>query len=134
MILSDISIRRPVLATVMSLLIILIGLIAFDRLPVRDCDGRPQAMPVVPVEEGRKAIAAGVGGRKRHDATCANAVDGRPNLSILTHRQGARKELDEKAHQRMFVMAALPEKPRVLHRGIEPLRRHFVLDDEVEVR
>jgi multidrug efflux pump len=35
MILSDISIRRPVLATVMSLLIILVGLIAFDRLPVR---------------------------------------------------------------------------------------------------
>jgi multidrug efflux pump len=36
MILSDLSIRRPVLATVMSLLIILIGLIAFDRLPVRE--------------------------------------------------------------------------------------------------
>jgi multidrug efflux pump len=36
MILSDISIRRPVLATVMSLLIMLIGLIAFDRLPVRE--------------------------------------------------------------------------------------------------
>ncbi|MDO9468766.1 MAG: efflux RND transporter permease subunit [Thiobacillus sp.] len=36
MILSDISIRRPVLATVMSLMIILIGLIAFDRLPVRE--------------------------------------------------------------------------------------------------
>lgn len=36
MILSDISIRRPVLATVMSLLIILVGLIAFDRLPVRE--------------------------------------------------------------------------------------------------
>ncbi|MFZ3041473.1 MAG: efflux RND transporter permease subunit [Thiobacillus sp.] len=28
--------RRPVLATVMSLLIILVGLIAFDRLPVRE--------------------------------------------------------------------------------------------------
>lgn len=36
MILSDISIRRPVFATVMSLLIILVGLIAFDRLPVRE--------------------------------------------------------------------------------------------------
>ncbi|MDP3585235.1 MAG: efflux RND transporter permease subunit [Thiobacillus sp.] len=36
MILSDLSIRRPVLATVMSLMIILIGLIAFDRLPVRE--------------------------------------------------------------------------------------------------
>jgi len=36
MILSDISIRRPVLATVMSLLIVLVGLISFDRLPVRE--------------------------------------------------------------------------------------------------
>ncbi|MFP5409982.1 MAG: efflux RND transporter permease subunit [Gammaproteobacteria bacterium] len=36
MILPDISIRRPVLATVMSLMIVLIGLISFDRLPVRE--------------------------------------------------------------------------------------------------
>ncbi|MEK6210420.1 MAG: efflux RND transporter permease subunit [Pseudomonadota bacterium] len=36
MVLSDISIRRPVLATVMSLLIVLLGVIAFDRLSVRE--------------------------------------------------------------------------------------------------
>ncbi len=36
MILSDISIRRPVLATVMSLMIVLLGVIAFDRLAVRE--------------------------------------------------------------------------------------------------
>lgn len=36
MILSDISIRRPVLATVMSLLIVLVGIIAYDRLSVRE--------------------------------------------------------------------------------------------------
>ncbi|HQS99363.1 MAG: multidrug transporter AcrB [Hydrogenophilales bacterium 16-64-46] len=36
MILSEISILRPVFATVMSLMIILIGLVAFDRLPVRE--------------------------------------------------------------------------------------------------
>jgi multidrug efflux pump len=35
MILSDISVRRPVLATVMSLVIILVGAICFSRLPVR---------------------------------------------------------------------------------------------------
>lgn len=34
--LSDISIRRPVLATVMSLTILLFGIIAFTRLPVRE--------------------------------------------------------------------------------------------------
>jgi multidrug efflux pump len=36
MILSSISIRRPVLATVMSLLIVLLGMISFDRLSVRE--------------------------------------------------------------------------------------------------
>ena len=36
MILSDISIRRPVLATVMSLMLVLLGVIAFDRLTVRE--------------------------------------------------------------------------------------------------
>ena len=34
--LSEVSIRRPVLATVMSLLIVLIGLVSFDRLAVRE--------------------------------------------------------------------------------------------------
>ena len=36
MVLSDISIQRPVLATVMSLLIVLVGLISYDRLQVRE--------------------------------------------------------------------------------------------------
>ncbi len=36
MILSEISIRRPVLATVLSLLIVLLGAISFDRLSVRE--------------------------------------------------------------------------------------------------
>ena len=36
MILSEISIRRPVLATVMNLLIVLVGIIAYDRLTVRE--------------------------------------------------------------------------------------------------
>ena len=33
--LSDISIKRPVLATVMSLIIVLVGLICYERLSVR---------------------------------------------------------------------------------------------------
>jgi len=36
MILSDISVKRPVLAIVMSLLIIIFGIISFDRLPLRE--------------------------------------------------------------------------------------------------
>ena len=36
MVLSELSIKRPVLATVMSLLIILLGVISFQRLSVRE--------------------------------------------------------------------------------------------------
>lgn len=33
---SETSVRRPVLATVMSLIIVLIGLVAYDRLTIRE--------------------------------------------------------------------------------------------------
>ena len=36
MILSDLSIRRPVLATVVNLIIVLVGLIAWERLTIRE--------------------------------------------------------------------------------------------------
>lgn len=36
MVFSDIAIRRPVLATVVSLMIVLVGYLSFDRLPVRE--------------------------------------------------------------------------------------------------
>jgi multidrug efflux pump len=36
MILSDVSIRRPVFATVLSLMLVVLGLIAFTRLPLRE--------------------------------------------------------------------------------------------------
>ncbi|MEW8046089.1 MAG: efflux RND transporter permease subunit, partial [Candidatus Thiodiazotropha sp.] len=36
MILSDISVKRPVFASVLSLLLIAFGLVAFDQLPLRE--------------------------------------------------------------------------------------------------
>ena len=49
MILSDISIKRPVFATVMSLLLIAFGLVAFDRLPLREYpDIDPPVVPSLP--------------------------------------------------------------------------------------
>ncbi|MGH8578710.1 MAG: efflux RND transporter permease subunit, partial [Gammaproteobacteria bacterium] len=36
MVLSEVSIRRPVLATVMSLMLVLLGVLAYQRLPVRE--------------------------------------------------------------------------------------------------
>jgi multidrug efflux pump len=47
---SDLSIKRPVLATVISLLLIVLGLFAFTRLPLRELpDIDP---PVVSVSTG----------------------------------------------------------------------------------
>jgi multidrug efflux pump len=41
MTLSEISIRRPVFATVLSLVIVLVGLMAFTRLTIREYPGYP---------------------------------------------------------------------------------------------
>ena len=58
MILSDISVTRPVLASVMSLLLIAFGVIAFDRLPLREYpDIDP---PVVSIEIVYPGAAANV--------------------------------------------------------------------------
>ena len=58
MILSDVSITRPVLASVLSLLLIAFGLAAFDRLPLREYpDIDP---PVVSVETLYPGAAANV--------------------------------------------------------------------------
>ena len=58
MFLSDVSIRRPVLATVFSLLLVVFGVISFERLPVREYpDIDP---PVVSVEARYPGAAAAV--------------------------------------------------------------------------
>ena len=58
MFLSDISIRRPVLATVFSLLLVVFGIICFERLPVREYpDIDP---PVVSVEVRYPGAAAAI--------------------------------------------------------------------------
>ncbi|CAK0774638.1 Uncharacterized transporter HI_0895 [uncultured Gammaproteobacteria bacterium] len=56
MVLSDLSIRRPVLATVMSLAVILIGMVAWQRLSVREYPKIDE--PVVLVETTYKGASA----------------------------------------------------------------------------
>lgn len=56
MTLSDLSVKRPVLATVFSLIIILVGLIAFFELPIREYpDIDPPVVTVTTVYPGAKA-------------------------------------------------------------------------------
>jgi multidrug efflux pump len=56
MTLSELSIRRPVLATVMSLLVVLIGLVSYDRLTVREYPNIDE--PVVTVETNYRGASA----------------------------------------------------------------------------
>ncbi|HWT14338.1 MAG TPA: efflux RND transporter permease subunit [Patescibacteria group bacterium] len=58
MMLSDISIRRPVLATVMSLMLVVLGLIAFVRLPLRELPNIDP--PIVSVDVTYPGASAGV--------------------------------------------------------------------------
>ncbi len=58
MVLSDISIKRPVLATVMSLMLLLVGIIAYDRLTVREY---PKIdVPVITVETNYSGASASI--------------------------------------------------------------------------
>jgi multidrug efflux pump len=57
-ILSDLSVKRPVLAAVMSLLLVAFGLVAFDRLPLREYPDIDS--PVVSVETTYRGAAANI--------------------------------------------------------------------------
>ncbi|MCG8668383.1 MAG: efflux RND transporter permease subunit [Pseudomonadales bacterium] len=58
MLLSDVSVKRPVFASVISLILIAFGLVAFDRLPLREY---PQIdPPIVTVSTGYPGAAANV--------------------------------------------------------------------------
>jgi len=58
MILSDISIKRPVLAMVMNLLVLLVGIIAYDRLTIREYPNID--VPVVTVETAYPGASAAI--------------------------------------------------------------------------
>ncbi|GAB4355172.1 MAG: efflux RND transporter permease subunit [Gammaproteobacteria bacterium] len=58
MVLSDLTIRRPVLATVMNLLVVLVGIIAYDRLTIREYPNID--VPVVTVETAYPGASAAI--------------------------------------------------------------------------
>ncbi len=93
MMLSDLSIRRPVLATVMSLLLVAFGLVSFDRLPLREFpDIDPPVVSIDTVYTGASANVvetritqviedriAGVEGIK---SIASSSRDGRSRITI----------------------------------------------------
>ena len=58
MILSDVSIKRPVFAAVISLMLVVVGVIAFSRLPLRELPNIDP--PVVSIDVAYPGAAAGV--------------------------------------------------------------------------
>ena len=58
MVLSDISIKRPVLATVMTLLLVVLGVIAFTRLSLRELPAIDP--PIVSVDVTYRGASAAV--------------------------------------------------------------------------
>ncbi len=81
MLISDVSIRRPVLATVVSLLLIVLGLFAFTRLPLRELpDIDP---PVVSVNTAYTGASAAVV-ETRITQVLEDAVSGIEGVELLT--------------------------------------------------
>jgi multidrug efflux pump len=81
MILSDISIRRPVLATVVSLIVVLIGIVSFQRLPVREYPKIDE--PVVTVETKYRGASAEVI-ESRVTKPLEDALAGIEGVDVLT--------------------------------------------------
>ena len=81
MILSDISIRRPVLATVVSLIVVLIGIVSYQRLPVREYPKIDE--PVVTVETKYRGASAEVI-ESRVTKPLEDALAGIEGVDVLT--------------------------------------------------
>jgi multidrug efflux pump len=81
MILSDISIRRPVLATVMSLVVALLGIVCYQRLPVREYPKIDE--PVLTVETKYRGASADVI-ESRVTKPLEDALAGIEGVDVLT--------------------------------------------------
>ncbi len=121
MILSDISITRPVLASVLSLLLVAFGLVSFDRLPLRQYpDTDPPIVSVETLYPGAAAIVvenritqliedriAGVEGIRSIEST---SEDGRSQVTV---EFGIDRDIDGAANDiRDRVSAVLDQLPR----------------------
>ncbi|MGL5393269.1 MAG: efflux RND transporter permease subunit, partial [Shewanella sp.] len=58
MILTDLSVKRPVFASVISLLLVAFGLVAFDKLPLREYPNIDP--PIVSIETNYRGASAAV--------------------------------------------------------------------------
>lgn len=93
MILSDLSVRRPVLGAVLSLILVLVGLVAYSRLPVRDLpDIEPPIVSIQTIYRGANSevienritqlIEDQVSGIEGIEAISSRSRDGRSDIMV----------------------------------------------------
>lgn len=121
MILSDISVRRPVFATVLSLLLVLVGVVSFFRLPVRDLPAiEPPIVSVDTVYRGANAqvvenqitqlIEDRISGIEGIDSIVSRSRDGRSDITIEFN---AARDIDAAANDvRDRVAAVVDQLPQ----------------------
>ena len=120
MILSDISVRRPVFAAVLSLMLVLIGLVSFTRLPVRDLPAiEPPIVSIDTIYRGANAqvvenritqiIEGRVSGIEGVESITSRSRDGRSDITI---EFSATRDIDAAANDvRDRVSGALNQLP-----------------------
>lgn len=109
----------------------------FDGDPVfqRDLDRSVEALPVVPVVERCKPVAAGVRGREQPDSRpgAADSSLDRSHREVATDTQRTRRKLDEETRLRVEILVAPPLKADAGHDLVEASRGGVGLQDEIEV-
>jgi len=120
MLLSDISVKRPVFASVISLLLLVFGLVAFDRLPLREYpDIDPPVVSIDTLYPGASAnvvetqitqlIEERIAGVEGIDAISSSSEDGR---SVVTVEFNTGRDVDGAANDiRDRVSAILDDLP-----------------------
>ncbi len=119
--LSDISIRRPVFATVMSLLLIILGMLAFSRLPLRELPNTDP--PIVSVETGYRGAAAAVV-ESRITEPLENVLAGLEGIeSITSSSQNGRSSISIEFNLNRDVADAANDVRDAVSRAINDLPR-----------
>ena len=119
MIISDLSIRRPVLATVASLLLIVLGLFAFTQLPLRELpDIDP---PVVSIDTSYVGASAAVV-ETRITQVLEDAVSGIEGVELLTSSsRNGRSDINIEFSARRDIESATNDVRDAVSRAIDEL-------------
>jgi multidrug efflux pump len=128
MILSDISVKRPVFATVMSLLLVAMGIIAYTRLPLRELPNIDP--PVVSVETAYRGASAAVietritqpiedavSGIEGIETVSSSSQNGRSSISVEFNQSrdidGASNDVRDAVNRVLGVLPTEADPPQV---------------------